>query len=141
MLHRSEQCGHSAASFRPPTNVRQRPLAPNLALVGEFHESRLTKPTGQENRQRQAWVGRCLTRFEWSSKHLKLTCSDWLYEFATSAYHATLEDWFGWLLDAGFVVRAIREPAPTVSAMLAHPDLEDACRIPYYLMFDLERTK
>jgi hypothetical protein len=65
---------------------------------------------------------------------------DWLYEFTTSAYHATLEDWFGWMLDAGFAVRAIREPAPTASAVQARPDLEDACRIPYYLMFDLERA-
>jgi len=64
----------------------------------------------------------------------------WQYEFETSAYHATLEDWFGWLLDTGFAVRALREPAPTSSAMRAHPDLEDAGRIPYYLMFDLERT-
>jgi len=72
---------------------------------------------------------------------VKYDWTGWSYEFATSAYHATLEDWFGWLLDAGFAVLAIREPKPTVSAVLAHPDLEDAGRVPYYLMFDLQRPR
>jgi hypothetical protein len=30
---------------------------------------------------------------------------------------------------------------PTASALHARPDLEDASRVPYYLMFDLERTR
>ncbi len=71
---------------------------------------------------------------------LKYAWKDWLYEFETSAYHAPLEDWFAWLLGAGFALRNIREPAPTASALRAHPDLEDAARIPYYFMFDVERT-
>lgn len=63
----------------------------------------------------------------------------WLYDFRTSAYHATLEDWFGWMLAAGFSVRAIREPMPTEEALRAHPDLEDATRVPFFLLFDVER--
>jgi len=82
----------------------------------------------------------CIDRY-FERGPVKYAWKDWMYEFATSAYHATLEDWFAWLLDAGFAVRAIREPAPTPAAMRARPDLEDAGRIPYYLMFDLQRTQ
>ena len=48
--------------------------------------------------------------------------------------HATLAGWFKCVVDAGFPVQAIREPAPTAAAVQANPDLEDAGRIPYYLM-------
>ena len=53
--------------------------------------------------------------------------------------HATLEQWFGWILEAGFQVRALKEPYPTQEALQSHPDLEDAGRVPYYLFFDLAR--
>jgi SAM-dependent methyltransferase len=60
----------------------------------------------------------------------------WPYDFKTSGYHATIEDWFAWFLDAGFTLRALREPRPTAEALAARPDLEDAARVPYYLMLD-----
>ncbi len=63
----------------------------------------------------------------------------WAYDFTTPAMHATLEDWFAWALGAGFTVRALREPRPTAEALRAHPDLEDAARVPYYLLLDLVR--
>ena len=72
---------------------------------------------------------------------LEYTWRGWSYEFATAAHHATLEDWFGWLLEAGFRLRGIREPSPTDAALRAHPDLEDAARVPYYLMFDAIRAE
>lgn len=62
------------------------------------------------------------------------------YDFATPSLHATLEDWFDWILAAGFQVRAVREPRPTEQALRKHPDLEDATRVPYFLIFDLIRT-
>ncbi|HXX85202.1 MAG TPA: class I SAM-dependent methyltransferase [Casimicrobiaceae bacterium] len=80
----------------------------------------------------------CIDRY-FDRGPMKYVWKGWLYEFATSAYHATLEDWFRWLLDAGFSVRSIREPVPTDAALRAHPDLEDATRVPYYLVFDLQR--
>ena len=61
------------------------------------------------------------------------------YDFTTPALHATLEDWFGWMLGAGFQLRALHEPRPTAAALAARPDLEDAARVPYYLVFDLVR--
>jgi ubiquinone/menaquinone biosynthesis C-methylase UbiE len=64
----------------------------------------------------------------------------WSYDFTTPAVHATLEEWVAWMFDAGFTLRAFREPRPTDDAVRARPDLEDAARVPYYAMFVLERT-
>jgi hypothetical protein len=55
----------------------------------------------------------------------------------TTAMHATLEDWFGWVHTTGFQLRAFREPCPTDQALRKRPDLEDSARVPYYVFFDL----
>lgn len=55
----------------------------------------------------------------------------------TTAMHATLEDWLGWIHAAGFQLRGFHEPCPTPAALGRRPDLEDAARIPYYVFFDL----
>jgi 2-polyprenyl-3-methyl-5-hydroxy-6-metoxy-1,4-benzoquinol methylase len=55
----------------------------------------------------------------------------------TTAMHAPLEDWFGWIHGAGFRLRAFREPRPTAEALRKTPDLDDAARVPYYVFFDL----
>ena len=65
--------------------------------------------------------------------------ADWPYPFTTSAYHATLEDWFAWIGQGGFLIRALREPMPTAEAVAAQPELEDAMRIPFFLLFDAQR--
>lgn len=64
---------------------------------------------------------------------------DWAYDFETPAVHATLEDWFEWILAPGFQIRGVREPRPTQQALVSRPDLEDAGRMPYFLIFDLRR--
>lgn len=64
---------------------------------------------------------------------------NWPGAFETTAMHRTVEDWFGWILGAGFVVHAVREPRPDAETLRRRPDLEDAARVPYYLMFDLVR--
>ncbi len=61
----------------------------------------------------------------------------WGYDFTTPALHAPLEDWFDWILAAGFELRAFREPRPTERALRERPDLEDATKVPYYVMLDL----
>jgi SAM-dependent methyltransferase len=61
----------------------------------------------------------------------------WPGAFTTTANHAPLEDWFDWIRHAGFEVRALREPRPDANAIRARPALEDATRVPYFLMFDL----
>jgi SAM-dependent methyltransferase len=64
----------------------------------------------------------------------------WKYDFSTAAQHATLEDWLGWAFDAGFTLRALREPQPSQAAVHAHPELADAARVPYFLLLDLARA-
>ena len=68
---------------------------------------------------------------------VRTTWRGWRYEFDTVAYHATLADWLGWIRDAGFALHALSEPCPEPAAVAAHPELEDAVRVPYFLMFDL----
>ena len=60
----------------------------------------------------------------------------WDYEFDTPAIHATLVDWIGWFLGAGFTLTALKEPQPSETALSSHPDLEDASRVPYYLLLE-----
>jgi ubiquinone/menaquinone biosynthesis C-methylase UbiE len=62
---------------------------------------------------------------------------DWGPGFSTASRHAPLEDWFGWIREARFVVTAFREPHPTPEALARRPELEDASRVPYFAMFDL----
>jgi SAM-dependent methyltransferase len=70
--------------------------------------------------------------FEWRGERLP-------YDFRTSGLHVPLAQWFDWFLEAGFRLRRYLEPAPTAAALAAHPDLEDAARVPYFALFDLER--
>jgi 2-polyprenyl-3-methyl-5-hydroxy-6-metoxy-1,4-benzoquinol methylase len=63
--------------------------------------------------------------------------SRWPGAFTTTANHAPLEDWFAWIVEAGFQLRALREPRPDESAVRARPALADATRVPYFLIFDL----
>jgi ubiquinone/menaquinone biosynthesis C-methylase UbiE len=80
----------------------------------------------------------CIDRY-FERTVLEFTWQRWIYEFTTSALHAPLEDWFDWIVGAGFAVRALREPRPTDEALRARPDLEDASKVPYYIIFDLLR--
>jgi hypothetical protein len=64
----------------------------------------------------------------------------WPYDFKTTALHVPLEDWFAWIVRAGFTVRGYHEPRPSEEAVRRRPDLEDATRVPYYAMFDLLRA-
>ncbi len=61
------------------------------------------------------------------------------YEWKSAGLHATLSEWLAWMLDAGFLLRGVTEPRPTEEQLAARPDLEDCWRLPYYLMFDLEK--
>ncbi|MET0555443.1 MAG: methyltransferase domain-containing protein [Vicinamibacteria bacterium] len=71
---------------------------------------------------------------------LRYDWSGWLYPFTTAGLHVPLEDWFAWFRAAGLVVHALREPAPPPEAIARHPELEDAARVPYFILFDLRRA-
>lgn len=81
----------------------------------------------------------CIDRY-FDRGPIKYKWKGWAYEFSTSAHHATLEDWFAWLRDAGFLLRGLREPQPSAAAIAKYPELEDAARIPYFLLLDAERV-
>lgn len=80
----------------------------------------------------------CVDRY-FEREVLEFQWQGWPYDFTTAGLHVPLETWFDWILSAGFVVRGVREPQPTAEALSRHPDLEDAARVPYYVIFDLER--
>jgi SAM-dependent methyltransferase len=83
---------------------------------------------------RKRWL--CIDRY-FDEGPVSFVWERWGEKFTTQAYHATLETWIDWILAAGFEIRALREPRPTEQAIRARPDLEDAGRVPYYVMFDL----
>jgi len=83
---------------------------------------------------RKRWL--CVDRY-FDRTALDYAWRGWAYDFTTPALHATLEDWVTWSLGAGFELRALREPRPTADAIRSRPDLEDAARVPYYVIFDL----
>lgn len=88
----------------------------------------------RDSRGGKRWL--CIDRY-FERGPLEYTWRGWGRDFTTEAFHATLEDWFGWILEAGFHLRAFQEPRPTQPALDAHPDLEDAGRVPYFIVFDL----
>ena len=58
--------------------------------------------------------------------------------FRTVAYRYTLEQWSRMIEEAGLVMMRLREPRPTAEAVAQQPALEDATRLPYVLVFELE---
>ena len=85
---------------------------------------------------RTRWL--CIDRY-FDREVIEYRWQRWAYAFTTAARHAPLEDWFAWILGAGFRLRRFLEPRPSEDALRLHPDLEDATRVPYYVIFDLER--
>jgi SAM-dependent methyltransferase len=83
---------------------------------------------------RKRWL--CIDRY-FEEGPVSFVWERWGEKFTTQAYHATLETWIGWALAAGFELRALREPRPTGQAILDRPALENAGRVPYYLVLDL----
>jgi SAM-dependent methyltransferase len=80
----------------------------------------------------------CIDRY-FDREVLEFRWIRWPEAFTTTALHVPLEDWFGWILGAGFSLNGYHEPRPSEEALRHQPDLEDAMRIPYYVIFDLTR--
>lgn len=90
----------------------------------------------KDERGQKRWL--CIDRY-FERGPMSYQWKDWSYEFTTTALHATLEDWLAWFAAAGFSLRALREPRPSVEAIARHPELEDCARLPYFLLLDFER--
>ena len=88
----------------------------------------------RDERGRKRWL--CVDRY-FQRRPIEYSWERFGETVTTTAMHATLEDWFGWILGAGFHLRGFREPSPTSEALRKTPDLEDSGRVPYYVFFDL----
>lgn len=60
-----------------------------------------------------------------------------LYPWRTPYRRHTLSEWSTLIHQAGFTIRRLTEPRPDAAAVLAHPDLEDCARLPFFLIFEL----
>jgi len=69
------------------------------------------------------------TMLEWKMKRLT-------HHFTTVQYRHTLEQWSRMIESAGLLIARLREPRPSPEALARHPALEDAARLPYFLIFD-----
>ncbi len=49
--------------------------------------------------------------------------------------------WWDLVTNAGFLVRALREPRPTADDVAAQPALDDSFRLPYFLIIDAQRGR
>ncbi len=56
--------------------------------------------------------------------------------FDTVQYRWTIEQWSEMIAAPGLLITRIREPRPTPEQVKHHPDLEDAARLPYSLIFE-----
>jgi len=57
--------------------------------------------------------------------------------FDTVQFSWTLEQWSAMIHDAGLVIERLHEPRPSAAAVERRPELEDAWRLPYTLIFEL----
>lgn len=82
----------------------------------------------------------CLDRYfeggpsicEWNMPRL-------LYAWNTPCWRRTLGQWSDWIHEARFAIARLAEPRPDPVQVAAHPDLEDCARMPYFLIFELEK--
>ena len=59
------------------------------------------------------------------------------YHWQTPYWRYTLSQWSDLIVKAGFTIRGLHEPRPTLEQVQKNPDLEDCYRLPYFLIFDL----
>jgi 2-polyprenyl-3-methyl-5-hydroxy-6-metoxy-1,4-benzoquinol methylase len=67
---------------------------------------------------------------DWSMPRLR-------YAWRTPFRRLTLTQWSRLIAVAGFAIRRLAEPTPSVELLAAHPQLEDCGMMPFFLIFDL----
>ena len=70
---------------------------------------------------------------DWNMPRLK-------YAWKTPYWGRTLTEWTSTISEAGFVIKRLHEPRPTSEQVQRLPVLEDCYRLPYFLVFDCERS-
>lgn len=118
--------------------VVHRLLAPGgrfvLAILHPFSETPFRQWERNADRSKR-WL--CIDRY-FEETPISVGWERW-GGFTTMSFHATLETWIAWMLDAGFEIRQLKEPRPSAAALQKCPNLEDAARVPYYLLLDLRK--
>ncbi|MGH7468567.1 MAG: class I SAM-dependent methyltransferase, partial [Longimicrobiales bacterium] len=56
------------------------------------------------------------------------------YEWSSPFWRRTLQQWSELLSEAGFLIRRLLEPRPTVEQVRTNPKLDDCARLPYFLV-------
>ena len=67
---------------------------------------------------------------EWNMRRLPM-------RFRTLQFRFTLEQWSSMIAAAGLVITRLWEPRPSEAAVEARPELADARRVPFFLLFEL----
>ena len=62
-----------------------------------------------------------------------------LYHWDSPYWRHTLEEWSVMVAEAGFLMRRLLEPRPTEAQVIENPHLEDAYRLPAFLIVDAVR--
>jgi hypothetical protein len=57
----------------------------------------------------------------------------------TPCWRYTLSEWSSFIADAGLRIRRMTEPRPTAEQVRRIPELEGSFRMPFFLIFDVER--
>ncbi len=60
-----------------------------------------------------------------------------IYSWDVPYWRHTLSEWSAMIAGAGFCIRQLFEPHPTAEQVQHNPNIEDARRVPYALVFDL----
>lgn len=67
---------------------------------------------------------------DWNMRRLR-------YHWSTPYWRYTLSAWTSLAIDTGFEIRQLLEPRPTTAQVAANPNLDDCCRMPFFLIFNL----
>ena len=78
--------------------------------------------------------------FESGPAVLRWTMARLKYQWDTPYWRRTLAEWSSLLADAGFLIRRLHEPRPTPEQVACRPELDDAYRLPYFLIVDALRA-
>ncbi len=63
-----------------------------------------------------------------------------LHPFTTPRWQLPLGEWSALVAAAGLVIARLHEPRPTAAQVADRPELDDARRLPYFLIFDCVRA-
>ncbi|MEX2237905.1 MAG: class I SAM-dependent methyltransferase [Dehalococcoidia bacterium] len=64
-----------------------------------------------------------------------------IYHWQTPQWRRTLTEWAQLCSSTGYLIRALYEPRPSEEQVRREPDLDDAQRLPFFLVFDLVKVR